>query len=137
MDEIGGLLAKNGLSCVSIIPDHFSQKRWGKGAFTAKDPAIRDPGLRGDLRGRRNGAALSARSSISGRARTDTTIPSRSDYVAERRYTIDAVARLAKAYPDIRFSLEYKPKEPRTHSTWARAADTLLVAKETGRRTSA
>jgi Sugar phosphate isomerases/epimerases len=65
VEQIGELLAKNGLACVSIIPDHFSQKRWGKGAFT-------------------------------------------------------------------KFSLEYKPKEPRTHSTWARAADTLLVAKETG-----
>ena len=29
VDEVGGLLAKHGLSCVSIIPDHFSQKRWG------------------------------------------------------------------------------------------------------------
>ena len=55
-----------------------------------------------------------------------------SDYRAERRWTIEAVKTAATAYPDIRFSLEYKPKEPRTHSTWARAADTLLVARETG-----
>ena len=41
VDQIGGLLSKYGLACASIIPDHFSQKRWGRGAFTAKDPAIR------------------------------------------------------------------------------------------------
>ena len=45
VDEIGGLLARHGLQCVSIIPDHFSQKRWGKGAFVSKDPAIRAQAL--------------------------------------------------------------------------------------------
>ncbi len=37
VDEIGELLSKYDLQCVSIIPDHFAQKRCGKGAFTAKD----------------------------------------------------------------------------------------------------
>ena len=45
VDEVGGLLAKYNLQCVSIIPDHFSQKRWGKGAFVSKDPAIRAQAL--------------------------------------------------------------------------------------------
>ncbi|MEI6874401.1 MAG: sugar phosphate isomerase/epimerase, partial [Spirochaetota bacterium] len=45
VEEAGALLAKHGLSCVSIIPDHFSQKRWGRGAFTAKDPGIRAQAL--------------------------------------------------------------------------------------------
>jgi len=45
VDEVGCLLAKHALECVSIIPDHFSQKRWGRGAFTAKDPAIREQAL--------------------------------------------------------------------------------------------
>ena len=41
VEEVGGLLAKYNLKCASIIPDHFAQKRWGNGAFSAKDPAIR------------------------------------------------------------------------------------------------
>jgi sugar phosphate isomerase/epimerase len=28
-DEMASILQKNGLTCVSIIPDLFSQKRWG------------------------------------------------------------------------------------------------------------
>lgn len=39
--EIAGLLKDAGLSCVSIIPDLFSQPHWGKGALTATDPATR------------------------------------------------------------------------------------------------
>ena len=58
--------------------------------------------------------------------------PLQGDYRAERRWLVEAVTRVARAYPDLRFSLEYKPKEPRTHSYMARAADTLLVASLPG-----
>ncbi len=39
--EMAALLEETGLQCVSIIPDLFSQKRWGNGSFSAKDPEIR------------------------------------------------------------------------------------------------
>ncbi len=39
--EIKGLLDRYGIACAFIIPDHFSKKKWGKGAFTSRDPAIR------------------------------------------------------------------------------------------------
>ncbi len=132
VDEMGELLAKHGLACVSIIPDHFSQKRWGRGAFTAKDPAIR-------------AQAYDETCAVAELARTlacplVNIWPGQDGYdyvfqshlVDDRRRMIDAITRAAGAYPDIRFSLEYKPKEPRTHSTMARAADTLLAARETG-----
>jgi xylose isomerase len=41
VDEVGELLSKHGLACVSIIPDLFSQKKWGNGTLSAKDPATR------------------------------------------------------------------------------------------------
>lgn len=132
VDEIGDLLAKHNLSCASIIPDHFAQKRWGKGAFTAKDPAIRAQAYEETCAAAEMARVLKCPLINLWPGQDGYDYPFQSDYVAERRYTIDAIARVAKAYPDIKFSLEYKPKEPRTHSTWARAADTLLVAKETG-----
>jgi xylose isomerase len=42
------------------------------------------------------------------------------------------IAMLANEYPDLKFALEYKAKEPRTHSYLARMADTLLVCLQTG-----
>ena len=38
-------LGLHNLKCVSIIPDHFSQKHWGKGSFTsrAKNHQIEHP----------------------------------------------------------------------------------------------
>jgi sugar phosphate isomerase/epimerase len=45
---------------------------------------------------------------------------------------MEGIRVVASEFPDLRFALEYKPKEPRTHSFQARAADTLLMAIETG-----
>ncbi|MDA8408776.1 MAG: sugar phosphate isomerase/epimerase [Treponema sp.] len=132
VDEMGGLLAKHGLSCVSIIPDHFSQQRWGKGAFTSKDPAIRAQAYEETCAAAEMARALKCPLINLWPGQEGYDYVFQSDYILDRRRTIEAVTKAAKAYPDIKFSLEYKPKEPRTHSTWARAADTLLVARETG-----
>jgi xylose isomerase len=54
------------------------------------------------------------------------------DYDQEREWICQSLKEVASAYPDLKFALEYKPKEPRTHSYLARMADTLLMAQETG-----
>ena len=41
VQKIKTLLAETEMTCSSIIPDHFSRKIWGKGAFTSRDPGIR------------------------------------------------------------------------------------------------
>lgn len=43
--EVAGCLKDAGLECVSIIPDLFSQKRWGLGSFSAKNANIRSQAL--------------------------------------------------------------------------------------------
>lgn len=132
VDQIGGLLSKYGLACASIIPDHFSQKRWGRGAFTAKDPAIRSQALEETMAAAEMARKLRCPLVNLWPGQDGYDYPLQSDYRAERRWLVEAVTRAARAYPDIRFSLEYKPKEPRTHSFMARAADTHLVAREVG-----
>jgi xylose isomerase len=131
-DQMGELLYKYGLTCASILPDHFSQKRWGKGAFTSLDPAIRQQALdetiiAADL-ARKFGCSLV--NLWPGQDGYD--YPLQANYAKAREWIVSAIRTAAKAYPDIHFALEYKPKEPRTHSYMARAADTLLLAQEIG-----
>jgi xylose isomerase len=52
------------------------------------------------------------------------------DFVEQRRYLAENIRTVAAEAPDIRFALEYKPKEPRNFSFMARASDTLLLVKE-------
>jgi xylose isomerase len=132
VEQVGELLAKYDLACASIIPDHFSQKRWGRGAFTSRDPAIRAQALEETLAAAELARRLRCPLVNLWPGQDGYDYPLQGDFRAQRRWLVDAVAHAARAYPDLRFSLEYKAKEPRTHSFLARAADTLLVAREVG-----
>ena len=121
------------LACVSIIPDLFANPSYWKGSYTASDPNVRRDAI--DYTRRMCDIALDLRCPIinlwPGQDGYDYLLAA--DYDAQRGWMCDAVSELAEAYPSLKFSLEYKPKEPRTHSTIARMADTLLVALETGK----
>ena len=58
--------------------------------------------------------------------------PLQADYDLERTWLVEGLRECATAFPSMRFALEYKLKEPRTHSYLARMADTLLVCQEIG-----
>lgn len=132
MEKVGELLAANGLSCVSLIPDHFSQKRWGRGTLSAKDPATRAQALEYTAEcvemARTLGCSLI--NIWPGQDGYDYLL--QCDFIQERQWLEENLRTLAKNAPDIRFSLEYKAKEPRNYCFIARAGDTLLLAKEIG-----
>jgi sugar phosphate isomerase/epimerase len=120
-----------GLTCVSIIPDVFADKRYGKGSYSSSDPKIRKLALdytrkMCDIAGELDCGTLNL---WPGQDGYDYLLCA--DYEKEREWLCEAVARLADEYRGLKFALEYKPKEPRTHSYLARMADTLLLAQET------
>lgn len=132
VDEVGSLLEENGLECVSIIPDHFSQKQWGLGTLSAKSEETRAAALDYtrecvDIARKIGCDTLNI---WPGQDGYDYHLSS--DLVQERRWLVENLRTLASEAPDIRFALEYKPKEPRNYCFMARAADTLLVAKQIG-----
>jgi xylose isomerase len=126
-------LSDAGLACVSIIPDLFANKRFWKGSYSACDPCVRQFALdytrkMCDIAGQLNCKTLNI---WPGQDGYDYLLCS--DYERTRGWLCEAVATLASEFPEVRFALEYKPKEPRTHSYLARMADTLLLARDTGR----
>jgi xylose isomerase len=131
--EMRKAFADAGVKCVSIIPDLFADRAYGKGGYASKDPAVRQKAIDYtrtlcDVAGKMNCNLLNI---WPGQDGYDYLLTA--DYQRERDWLCEAVASLAQERPDIRFALEYKPKEPRTHSYLARMADTLLLAQETGR----
>lgn len=121
-----------GLACVSIIPDLFADPLFWKGSYSAADAKVRRTAI--DYTRRMCDIAINLNCPTlniwPGQDGYDYLLAT--DYDAQRGWMCDAIAELAAAYPNLRFALEYKPKEPRTHSTLARMADTLLLAQETG-----
>lgn len=121
-----------GIACASIIPDTFTVKEYGKGSLTSTDPKTRTSAM--DYLREMSDVALEMDCKIvnlwMGQDGYDYLLTA--DYDQEREWLREATSALARAYPTLRFSLEYKPKEPRNFSYHARMADTILAAKETG-----
>ncbi len=122
----------HGKKCASIIPDLFVDKLYWKGSYSAKDPAVRRQAI--DSTRKMAEAAMTMGCDLlniwPGQDGYDYLLTA--DYEKEREWFCQAIATLAKEFPQIRFALEYKPKEPRTHSYVARMGDSLLMAAETG-----
>jgi len=122
----------NGIECVSIIPDLFADKIYWKGSYSAQDPKVRRAAIdytsrMCDIAGKMNCKIMNI---WPGQDGYDYLLTA--DYEKQRQWLCEAIEELATAYPDLQFAMEYKPKEPRTHSYLARMADTLLLAQETG-----
>lgn len=130
--EVKEQLDKYNLTCVSIIPDLFSQKKWGNGSFTSRDKNIRQQAV--DETCRMIDVASELGCSLiniwPGQDGYDYCF--QGDFINARLMLIEGIRKCAQYNPEIKLSLEYKEKEPRTHSYLARAADTLLIAQETG-----
>jgi xylose isomerase len=58
--------------------------------------------------------------------------PFQVDYQASWRRFADGIAVLARHRPEIRVAIEYKMKEPRTHSLMATIAKSVLMCEKTG-----
>lgn len=120
-----------GKTCVSIIPDVFTAKEYGKGTITNNDPAIRQKSL--DYLRQMSEIALemNCKTVNMWMAQDGYDYLLTTDYYQKRDWLRDYTAKLAQEFPTLRFALEYKPKEPRNYSFHARMADTILAALET------
>ena len=132
VDEVGSALAKYDLTCVSIIPDLFGRKLWGKGSFAAKAADIRAAALEETMQAAEIARKLGCGLINIWPGQDGYDYPLQADFRQEREWLREGLEQVCRAYPDIRFALEYKCKEPRTHSYLARAADTLLMAHAIG-----
>jgi xylose isomerase len=134
VQEMKKALGDLGLTCVSVIPDLFADKIWWKGSFTSKDAAVRRKAFEYTCTMCEVARELHCKIINLWPGQDGYDYLFTADYDQERAWETEAVTRLAEKYSDLNFALEYKPKEPRTHSYLARMADTLLVALETGQK---
>jgi xylose isomerase len=130
--EMKKTLVDKGVECVSIIPDLFADKIYWKGSYTSNDSAVRQRAI--EYTCQMCDIALELNCNLiniwPGQDGYDYLFTA--DYMRQRQWLCDAITAIAVKYPMLKFALEYKPKEPRTHSYVARMADSLLLAHESG-----
>ena len=132
VDVIRGELERNELNLVSIIPDHFTSKVYARGAFTSKETAVRAQAI-ADTKAMMDAAIELGCDLINiWNGQDGHDYPFQADYEQERNWMVEGLRACASHRSDVRVSLEYKLKEPRTHSYLGTVAGTLLVAQEVG-----
>jgi len=105
-----------GFEIVGITAELFSDPAWGRGSFSSGDPAIRKKAVDEvkkcmDIVKELNGDIVNI---WPGQDGYDYIF--QSDYIRSWEYIIEGIRECAKYRQDVKLSIEYKPKEPRTHS---------------------
>jgi len=130
--ELKKYLDEYQLQLSSIIPDHFGEAKWKYGSFASRDPHIRRQAVE-HAKAMMDVAAELGGNLISlwpGQDGYDYVF--QNDYIQERNYIEEGIREVCNYRKDIKVGLEYKIKEPRTHSYISTAAITMLLIQEIG-----
>lgn len=130
-DQIGEALERNGLSVIGITPEIYT-RTFAKGSFTNPDPGVRR--LAHDLITEAAGVVrhFGADYVKLWPGQDGWDYPFQVDHHSLWKASLDGVAELASENPDLKFVIEYKPREPRVHMSFDSVARTLLGIEKIG-----
>lgn len=130
-EQISDALQRNGLGVIGITPEIYTRV-FAKGSFTNPDPGVRR--LAHDLVTEAAGVVRDFGADYvklwPGQDGWD--YPFQVDYGSLWKLSLDGVGELAQENPDLRFVIEYKPREPRVHMSFDSVARTLLGIERIG-----
>ena len=123
--DVKGALERTGLRAIGVTPDIYLREHQ-MGAFTNPDPAKRASAMEIMHGAAEAVRALGARYVKIWPGQDGFDYPFQVDYKELNRLAVEGMRELASAHPDLKFVIEYKPREPRTHMFWSSAARTGL-----------
>lgn len=123
--DVKGALERTGLRAIGVTPDIYLREHQ-MGAFTNPDPAKRASAMEIMHGAAEAMRALGARYVKIWPGQDGFDYPFQVDYKELNRLAVEGMRELASAHPDLKFVIEYKPREPRTHMFWSSAARTVL-----------
>lgn len=129
--DVKAALERTGLRAIGVTPDIYLREHQ-MGAFTNPDPAKRES-ARAIMQGAADAVReLGARYVKIWPGQDGFDYPFQVDYKELSRLAVEGMRDLARANPDLKFVIEYKPREPRTHMFWSSAAKTVLGIQAMG-----
>lgn len=131
LGQVAEALRAAGLSAVAVTPEIYT-RRFGRGGFTNPGSEIRRAAVDLVSAAADTGRELGVDYIKIWPGQDGWDYPFQVDYRRIWRYSVDAMRELAQRHPDLRFAIEYKPREPRNRMTFSSMARTLLAIEEMG-----
>lgn len=129
VDEVKACMNRTGLKIVSVAVDHFTQAKWRQGSFSSTDPEIRKQAVSATIQAMDLAADLGCDLVTIWPGQDGYDYIFQSDYLQQRHWFEEGVKQACSHRRDIRVSLEYKSKEPRTHCYINTVGTTLLTVQ--------
>lgn len=130
--ELKDLLKVHGLEIAALLADLTSETKWIRGSFTSRDDALRREAIERTKRTMDVCKELECDKVNLWLGHDGYDYVFQADYIKAWDWLIKGIRECAEHRSDIRISLEYKPKEPRTHFFMGTVGKALLIAEEVG-----
>ena len=131
VEQVKQALADAGLQAIGVTPEIYLRK-FSRGAFTNPDSAIRQQAFELMHEAAKVVRELGANYVKVWPGQDGWDYPFQVDHKNLWKMAVDGMRELASANPDVKFAIEYKPREPRVKMTWDSAARTLLGIEDIG-----
>lgn len=132
VSEIKEYLTRTNLKLVSIIPEHFADRKWGKGAFISKDDNVRKAAITHTKEMMDVAWELGCKVVSLWPGQDGYDYYFQADYIRDRQLFTDAIKECCRHRKDVKISIEYKSKEPRNRSYPSTVTNTLLMVQDIG-----
>ncbi len=129
--QVKEALAAAGLKAIGVTPEIYLRK-FSRGAFTNPDPAVRKQAFELMHEAASVVRELGANYVKVWPGQDGWDYPFQVDHKNLWKLAVDGMRELAGANPDVKFAIEYKPREPRVKMTWDSAARSLLGIEDIG-----
>lgn len=130
-EQIKEALDRNMLSVIGITPEIYTRV-FAKGSFTNPDPGVRRLAHELITDAANQVRAFGAEYVKLWPGQDGWDYPFQVDHGALWKASLDGVGQLASENPDLKFVIEYKPREPRVHMSFDSVARTLLGIEKIG-----
>lgn len=131
-EELKEYLKRTGLKVGSLAVDTFANPIYKKGSLSSTDSVVRDQALEDSKRVIDFAQEIGCKIVTLWPGQDGYDYIFAADYMKERQLFADGVEELCRYNPDITITLEYKIKEPRTHSYISTVGATLLMIEKIG-----
>ena len=127
IDEVKGLFAARNLAISMVVPDLWTQAKWGKGSLASADANVRKEAVAEVKKSMDWAAGVGCATVDVWPGQDGYDYPLQADFTDAWKWLRDGVAECAAYRSDVKVLVEYKLKEPRTHCYVNSAAKTILL----------